>query len=303
MNTAFSDQTTSPVGAGANIPVVSGLAALAQRYDALLCDVWGVLIDGRAHFPAAAAALAKFRHMGGTVLLISNASRPNEQILQQLARLGAPRDSFDDVVTAGELTVAEIVARKGLACHHMGPQRDVGLFEAAARALGGPAPLVPLEEADFVVCTGLVDEGREAPADYDARLAAMRARDLVMLCANPDIVVKVGEDLVWCAGALAERYAAIGGKVVMTGKPHPPIYQAALKRLGALRGGTIEKARVLAIGDGALTDLAGAARAGLDALFVTDGVHHDELFPRPGAGLDWRALENLLQRAKARPIA
>ena len=122
-----------------------------------------------------------------------------------------------------------------------------------------------------------------------------------MLCANPDVVVAIGDDLVYCAGALAERYAAMGGNVVMFGKPHPPIYAAALERIAKLRGAPVPKARILAIGDGAFTDLAGAARAGIDCLFVTDGIHRDEL-RAAGRDLDADALERLFAAAAARPV-
>lgn len=283
-------------------PLISGLGELAGRYDALLCDVWGVLIDGRAHFPEAAAALAEFRRRGGTVVLITNASRPSKEVEAQLTRLGVPHGSYDSLVSAGETILSEIIARKGQACHHLGPPRDLGLLEAAGQASGRPLRLVPLEVADYVVCTGLNDERRETPDDYARPLEAMRARDLVMLCANPDIVVGIGGELVWCAGALAERYAALGGKVVTAGKPHAPIYAAALERAAALRGEELNKARVLAIGDGLATDIKGAARAGLDSLFLLEGVHRDELI-LPSKGLDERALAEVLRRTEARPIA
>lgn len=285
------------------VPTISGLADLAPRYEAILCDVWGVLIDGRAHFPAAAAALQRFRAGGGKVVLITNASRPSEEVRGQLDRLGLPRVAYDDLVSAGQLTMLEMVARRGQACHQLGPERDNGLFEAAARLLDGALRLVPLAEADYVVCTGLVDERNETPDDYAPTLAAMRARDLPMLCANPDIVVGVGGELVWCAGALAERYAAMGGRVVMAGKPHPEIYQAALAGLARLAGRSVDPAKILAIGDGVATDLAGAARAGLDSLFLLEGVHQDELFPAPGGPLDRAALGELFARAHVKPVA
>jgi HAD superfamily hydrolase (TIGR01459 family) len=284
-----------------DIPFAVGLSQLADRYDAILCDVWGVLIDGKVHFPKAAHALRQFRARGGTIILVTNASRPSEEVRRQLLGLGLPADCFDDIFSAGELTLREIVARKGQSCFHLGPKRDVGLFEEAGRRLGSPLHMTGIDAADFVVCTGLVDERRETPHDYDARLAAMRARDLVMLCANPDIVVGVGDEILWCAGALAERYAAIGGKVVMAGKPHLPIYSAALQRVEELRGG-VSKDRILSIGDGAETDLAGAGRAGLDAWFIVDGIHRDELRADDGSLIE-PALETLFQRAKTKPVA
>jgi HAD superfamily hydrolase (TIGR01459 family) len=292
---------------GAQIPLIAGLAALAPRYDALLCDAWGVLIDGEKHFPAAAAALENFRAGGGVVVLVTNASRPSAEVRRQLLRLGAPESCFDDLISAGELALREIVARAGrirpqFACHHLGPPRDHGLFDAAREALGDQFRLVPAEQADFVVCTGLVDERREQPEDYDSRLAAMLARGLPFVCANPDIIVEVGAERLYCAGAIAARYAAMGGEVLMFGKPHPPIYGAAIARLAELRGAPVETARILAIGDGAMTDLAGARRAGVDCLFVTEGVHRDEL-SGSGGGIDAGAAAALFSAAGGNPAA
>ncbi|MBI1981598.1 MAG: TIGR01459 family HAD-type hydrolase [Methylocystis sp.] len=294
----------TPQGAAGarDIPFIDGLREIADRYEAILCDGWGVLIDGKRHFPQAAEALRRFRAKGGTVVVITNASRPDDDVRRQLLGLGVPQDCFDDLASAGELALREIVARKGQAVYHLGPARDDGLFREAARRLGAPVMRVGPDAADYVVCTGLLNERNETPADYDELLARLMARDLTMLCANPDIVVAIGNDLVYCAGALAERYAAIGGRVLTFGKPHAPIYAAALARLEGLRGRKIEKSRILAIGDGAFTDLAGAGRAGLDLLFILHGVHHEELHPE-GGGLDEAALESLFVRAGARPKA
>ncbi|PPD46520.1 MAG: TIGR01459 family HAD-type hydrolase [Methylocystis sp.] len=286
----------------AQIPTISGLHELAGRYDAILCDVWGVLIDGKKHFPPAAEALRRFRAQGGRVVLVTNASRPDAEVRRQLLGFGLPEYAFDDLVSAGELTCREIVARSGQACYHLGPPRDDGLFEEAGRRLGAPVNKVGPDEADYVVCTGLFAEREEIPQDYDERLAALKARNLVMLCANPDIVVAIGDDIVYCAGALAERYAAMGGEVVMFGKPHAPIYEAARERLASLAGRPVETSRIIALGDGAMTDLAGAGRAGLDCLFVTDGVHVEELRPG-GGGVDPAALARLVTLAGARPVA
>jgi HAD superfamily hydrolase (TIGR01459 family) len=282
-------------------PFIAGLHEVADGYDAILCDGWGVLIDGRRHFPQAAEALRRFRAKGGTVVLITNASRPDDEVRRQLLGLGVPQDCFDDLVAAGELALREIVARAGQAVYHLGPARDDGLFREAARRLGAPVMRVGPDAADYVVCTGLLNEHDESPSDYDDLLARLKARDLTMLCANPDIVVAIGNELVYCAGALAERYAAIGGRVLTFGKPHAPIYAAACERLKNLRG-EIEKSRILAIGDGAFTDLAGAGRAGLDFLFIMHGVHREELHQEGGAH-DEAALESLFARAGARPKA
>jgi len=280
------------------VPLISGLSKLAPRYDAILCDVWGVLIDGLRCFPGAAAALRAFRRQGGRVALLTNASRPSAEVARQLDGLGAPRDCWDAIVSAGELALREIVARRGQACFHLGPPHDKGLFDAAARLMGAPPRLTSLEAADYAVCTGLVDDRRDEPQDYDDRLRAMLSRRLTMLCANPDVVVEVGDRRLYCAGALARRYESMGGRVLTFGKPQSAIYGAARAALDAPQ----RSVRALAIGDGVETDLAGAGRAGIDCLFVTEGVHREEIRNAAGA-LDPAALERLFLRANARPVA
>ncbi len=292
----------TPPASAADIPLVQGLSEIAERYDAILCDVWGVLIDGRRHFPEAAAALRRFRARGGRVLLITNASRPDADVGRQLLDLGLPADCFDDLVSAGELTLREIVRRAGQTCYHLGPPRDDGLFDEAGRRLGAPVRRVSPETADYVVCTGLFEDRQERPQDYDPQLAMLAARGLDMLCANPDVVVGHGDDIVYCAGALAQRYAQLGGRVLMYGKPHQPIYIAARERLTKLIGAAPPDSRILAIGDGASTDLAGAGRAGLDCLFIIDGVHAIDLKTQDGA-IDADALARLAEGAGAHPVA
>jgi HAD superfamily hydrolase (TIGR01459 family) len=286
----------------ADIPTVVGLGEIAGRYDVVLSDIWGVVHNGRESFAAATDALARFRRGGGTVVLITNAPRPSAPIRAQLDHLKVPREAFDDMVTSGDVTIELIVARGSAPVHHIGPPRDLSLFEAAARSSGAPPPpLVPLDQAEYVLCTGLFDDEREVPGDYDAAFSAMRARDLPFICANPDLVVQRGEDLIYCAGALAQRYEAMGGAAIYAGKPHPPIYAQALKLAGVLRGRPVEDARVLAIGDAMRTDVAGAVARGIDVLFVTAGIHGEELHgDRPMAAA---ALEQFSARFGLWPTA
>ena len=279
-----------------------GLETLSKPYKALFCDVWGVLIDGKRHFPRAVDALRRFRAQGGCVVLITNASRPDSDVRRQLTEMGLPSDCYDDLVSAGELTLAEMLSRRDQSCYHLGPSRDNGLFEEASQRLGTPIHCVSFNEADYCVCTGLFEERVEKPQDYDDLLTKMAARGLEMLCANPDIIVAIGEEIVYCAGALAQRYALLGGKVLMFGKPHPPIYAAAFERLRRLRGQSIDPKDVLAIGDGGATDLAGAGRAGIDCLFITEGVHEDELIT-PDAEINPAGLARLINSTGARPCA
>lgn len=249
--------------------ILAGLSEIADRYDGLLCDAWGVIHDGVNLFDGVAEALTEFRRRRGPVVILTNAPRPNGIIPAQLDRLGLPREAYDAVVTSGDATRAEIMQRLPQPAFRLGPEKDDPLFDGAG------ITFTPLEEASFIICTGLFDEARETPDDYGDLLRAATARRLPMICANPDIVVRWGGRLIYCAGALAEAYERLGGKVVYAGKPHAPIYELALGAVGRLRGAPVDRRRVLAAGDGLLTDILGANRQGLDSLYIfgSGGVH------------------------------
>lgn len=251
------------------IPVIDSVADLARRYDAWLCDIWGVMHNGERAHGEAAEACRRFRAQGGAVVLISNSPRPAPNVVRQLDRFGVPREAYDSVATSGDVTRALVRDRPGARVFHLGPDRDRPIFEGLDVALVGP------EEAEIVVCSGLVNDATETPDDYAALLAALRARALPMICANPDLKVERGERLVYCAGALAEAYAAMGGTVTHAGKPHRPLYELAFRRLAEHLGRPVDRRRVLAIGDGLKTDMAGAAANGLDALFIASALHLD----------------------------
>jgi HAD superfamily hydrolase (TIGR01459 family) len=262
----------------ASVPSIGGLSEIAGRYDVILSDIWGVVHNGQQSFAPATDALAQFRRGGGTVVLITNAPRPSAPIRAQLDQLAVRRDCFDQMVTSGDVTIWLIVARGAAPIHHIGPPRDLSLVEASAQTSTAAAPkLVPLERAAYVLCTGLFDDEHETPADYDATFAVMRERRMPMICANPDLVVQRGDDLIYCAGALAQRYEQMGGETIYAGKPHPPIYAQALEMASAVRGQRVDDSRVLAIGDAMRTDVAGAVARGIDVLFVTAGIHGEEL--------------------------
>ena len=267
------------------VPQISRLAEISNRYDVILCDVWGVVHDGVAAFPSASDALVEFRRRGGAVIMITNSPRPSAPVRRQLAKLGFPPEAFDDVATSGDVTIGLIAERIDTPVLHVGPSRDCSLFEAAGEAAGRPARRVGIDEAEYAVCTGLRDDVAETLDDYEAELRAMAERAMPMVCANPDIAIHRGDTLVYCAGALAGRFEALGGDVVYAGKPHPPIYQRALALARKARGAPVDERRVLAVGDGMKTDIAGAARVGLDALLVTRGIHraalHGDEFDEP----------------------
>lgn len=246
-------------------------STIAPRYDVVLCDIWGVVHDGIAAHAEACDALTRYRARGGVVVLITNAPRPSPWVIRQLDRLGVPKAAYDDVVTSGDLTRDVVAARAGEAVYHIGPERDLSIFHGLKLAFA------PLETASFVVCSGLFDDLTETPDDYHDLVAAMADRRLFMVCANPDLVVERGTELLYCAGAIADLYAARGGEVLYAGKPHRPIYDAALAKAGAARGTAAAPARTLAIGDSLRTDITGARRLGIDGLFVAAGIHAKEL--------------------------
>jgi len=256
-----------------DIPLATGLASLGERYRALVCDIWGVVHNGAAAHPAACEALIRFRRGGGVVTLLTNAPRLPDDVVVQMRTLGAPDGIFDAIVTSGALTRELLLARGITAVHHIGPDRDLGLYE------GTPIGLVGPEAAEVVVCTGLHDDTVETPEDYRSRLEACLARGLMMICANPDIVVERGGDLIWCAGAVARLYQDLGGAVHQVGKPFQPAYAAALAAIAAA-GGPTDRRAVLAVGDALATDMRGAADHAIDALFVIGGIHQEEFGPR-----------------------
>jgi HAD superfamily hydrolase (TIGR01459 family) len=276
--------------------ITEHFAPLARDYDVVLSDVWGVVHNGAAATRPACDALVRFRRQGGSVVLITNAPRPGAVVARMtLDALGVPREAYDGIVSSGDVTYALIAARAGQRVFHIGPGRDVGLFE------GLDAPLADLKSADYAVCSGLADDTVETPRDYQDLIERMRRRSLPMICANPDIVVERGDRLVYCAGAIADLYAAAGGSVIYAGKPHPPIYQEALRVAEAARGGTPRLDRVLAIGDSVRTDVAGAAALGVDCLFVTAGIHAEELGGRDTPDAD--ALAGMFTGPRALPKA
>lgn len=250
----------------------ASLAALRDRYDAVLCDIWGVLHNGRGAFPAAVAALRGFRATGGAVILVSNVPKPRDPIPAQLERLGCPRDAWDAIVTSGDAIRAELIVRAPGPMLKIGPEDDEILWTGL-----GLDRTRNVADAAFVAISGLNDPINERVDDYAGLLADARARDLEMLCANPDLVVRMGDRLIVCAGAVAAEYARLGGRVVMAGKPHAPIYRLAFAEVDARAGRVVDKARILAIGDGIGTDLAGANAERIDALFIASGVHGEKL--------------------------
>ena len=270
--------------------LIDGLACVASDYDVLLCDVWGVIHNGRESFPGACAALARWRAERGPVLLISNSPRPGPEVAAQLDTLAVPRDSWTLIVTSGDATRGLLRQRAPGPAWRIGPPRDEPLYEGLGLAFSD------LDEARFIACTGPNDDEVETPEDYRAVLTGAAARDLEMVCANPDRVVQRGDRLIYCGGALAELYEQLGGRVAMAGKPYAPIYALAVALADEPLGRPHDRSRMLAIGDGLATDIAGAQAQDLDRLFIADGIHAAEVRDLDGR-LSAGAVDELLARA------
>ena len=272
------------------IPILTSISSLASGSEAWIVDIWGVMHNGARAFQMAADACRTFRQQGGTVLLLSNAPRPFTAVVAQLDGLGVARAAYDAGVTSGDVARQMIATWQARPLLHIGPARDRGLFE------GLTLDFADASRAEVIVCSGLIDDTKETPQDYAELFAGLIARRVPMICANPDLVVERGDRLVYCAGALAAEYAAMGGEVSYAGKPHWPVYERALAVLDELRGRSTAKAKVLAIGDGIETDLRGAHIAGLRSVFIASAIHAPE-------GLNSATLGKLFHARPFAPIA
>ena len=267
---------------------IQGLSELASRYDVLLCDVWGVIHNGRESFPVACAALAKWRAEVGPVVLISNSPRPHDPVVDQLDGLGVPREAWSQLVTSGDATRLLLVDRAPGPVWAIGPERDAPLYEGLGLKFTRP------DDAAFISVTGPYDDEAEEPADYRDRFIRCIARDLELICANPDIVVQRGDRLIYCGGALAQLYESLGGRVTMAGKPFQAIYDLSLIEAEQRLETPLDRSRVLCIGDGLPTDVRGANARGLDVLFVANGIHGAETVTP--AGLNMAVVNDLLRQ-------
>lgn len=273
---------------------IETLGSITEGYDALICDVWGVLHNGVRVSRAANAALAAARARGLAVVMLTNAPRPAADIAAFIDHLGGTDDAWDAIVSSGGVTRSIMTEQGDKPFHHIGPSRDATVFA------GLNARNVPLADAEYVLCTGLLNDETETAEDYRATLEAMLARKVPLICANPDIVVERGHKLIPCAGAIADLYERMGGPVTWVGKPFPLVYDVARREVERILGRSVDKSRLLAIGDAIRTDIAGASGFGIDSLFVLDGIHSMEFGP---AGRDFSAagLHGFLTGASHRP--
>ncbi len=245
---------------------INGIQDLRLKYDVLLCDVWGVVHNGLALFEGIDTALKNWREGGGKVVLLTNAPRPAATVQQRLDALGLGRNCYDDIMSSGDgaRDMLEQRAARGQKCHFVGAKKDMDLL------VGIEIEYTNVEAADFILLTGMVDDGVETPDDYAQDIVLWKQHNLPLICANPDRCVQIGGTLIYCAGALAEIYEKNGGEVIWLGKPYLPIYETAAARIAKLI--QADKSRILAIGDGHKTDILGANGAGYDVLYIMGGL-------------------------------
>lgn len=251
-----------------DIPLITSIAPLAPSSDLWFVDIWGVIHNGVRPFASSVAACEAFRKQGGTALLVTNSPRPCDSVMRQLDGIGVRRAAYDGIVSSGDVTRSLIEAWAGRRILHIGPERDLPIFAGLTAKPGAS-----VDDAEVAVCTGLYDDETETPDNYSALLEKLNARGVPMICANPDLRVERGGRIVYCAGAVAAAYAALGGDVRYAGKPYRPIYDLAMRTAADLRGAPVSKDRVLAIGDGVGTDIAGAANFGIRSVFIASGVY------------------------------
>ncbi|MFT5510302.1 MAG: HAD superfamily hydrolase (TIGR01459 family) [Hyphomicrobiaceae bacterium] len=276
-------------------PIIANAGDLLARYDVLFCDIWGVVHNGQTAYVEGCAALKQFRDNGGTVVLVSNAPRTPKIVAKILAEKHVPEDCWDAIVSSGGIAIAHAAERGFTRVHHIGPDRDLDVFD------GSGLERVSLADAEAIFCTGLQHDRREIGEDYRARLTAPAARSLPLICANPDLIVDVGDVQLPCAGAIAVVYESLDAPVYWAGKPHATAYGAAIKHAAQLRGTSIDKTRVLAIGDAVRTDIAGAVAFGIDALFIAQGIHRKEV--APNGTIDPAALASIFASDAPQAIA
>jgi HAD superfamily hydrolase (TIGR01459 family) len=281
--------------------IIRSLEEVDPGYNVLFCDLWGCLHDGTRALPEAVSALHRFKARGGAVVLLTNSPRPAASVASQLEGLGAPDSCYDVIVSSGDAAQQAMAAGHfGRRVYHIGPERDLAFFVDTE---GRPFDVerVCLEEADGIICTGLFDDRSETPEHYRATILQARERGLRLLCANPDIVVDVGDLRIYCAGAIAQAYSAAGGQSFYFGKPHPPIYALARDRLAEAAGLNPEAQDILCVGDGIATDIGGAMGEGLDSIFVTGGLAAEDTGTTATTGPDPEKLQRFLGEARMAP--
>ena len=281
------------------IRLIRGVGVLAPRYDGFILDLWGVVHDGVAPLPGALECLRDLIEAGKRIVLLSNAPRRAEDVVQRIDRIGVPVGLYHNVMSSGEEAWQHLARRDdsfyaalGWRCLHIGSERDIGIREGLGLELVETA-----EEAEFILNTGPADWD-DRVEDYAPLLGRALDRGLPMVCANPDLVVMHGDRPAVCAGALAQWYEERGGSVRWHGKPFRSVYETFFGLLGI-----DNLSRILAIGDSLRTDIAGAAGAGIDSVLIAGGVHADEFGAIDGQPPDLERIAAALCGASYRPVA
>ncbi|MFV2052004.1 TIGR01459 family HAD-type hydrolase [Aliiroseovarius sp. YM-037] len=280
--------------------IINTLAEVSDRYDALFVDLWGCVHNGVEPFADAVSALQDYRAKGGKVVLLTNSPRPREGVTAQLDQIGVARDSWDTIATSGDSARAAMFQGVvGEKVYFIGTEVEDETFFKPLKIMDDPVDIqkAPLDEAEGIVCTGPFDSMADPDVNRPAFLYAKQKR-LKLLCANPDIVVDRGERREWCAGALARLYTEMGGESLYFGKPHPPIYDLARRRLLSL-GADVPDGRILCIGDGLPTDILGASGEALDSIFISGGLAAKET--KTDKQPDPDALDQVLADAQLSP--
>ena len=276
-----------------NLAVMDGLAEMAGDYDLFILDLWGVVHNGVSAYPGAADCLTRLRQRGARVVILSNAPRPSASVAAHLEELGVQSALYDWLLTSGEATANDIASRNPQPAYfHLGPERSRPTLEAC----GGRE--VSMEHAEVILCTGLFDDETEQAEDYGELLRSAADRNLPMICANPDIVVMRGDKMIQCAGAVAAFYEKLGGKVRRFGKPFPEIFDCLFAEMS-----DISRTRAVMVGDGLQTDIQGARRAGIDAIWIAGGIHASELGLAPDGQFDPRTAQKVAEAAGEWPRA
>lgn len=248
---------------------IQNLKDIEQKFEAILCDVWGVVHNGINAHKNAVDALTRFRQNNKIVILITNAPRPNQNVKMQLEKLNVAQNAYDDIITSGDVA-RELIEKNKNSVFHLGPERDKQIFNNIN---------VKFEDennARCIVCTGLFDDENQKPQDYQKMFKEMIQRKCKMICANPDIIVERGDKIIWCAGALAQMFKEMGGEIEIAGKPYAPIYSQAKRKINEIKGENVNENKILAIGDAIATDAKGAQNNQIQFLFHARGIHQND---------------------------
>jgi HAD superfamily hydrolase (TIGR01459 family) len=283
-----------------NLRLLAGLREIAPEYDGVILDLWGVLHDGSKPFPGVLDALARLKSAGKRLAILSNAPRRAHLVASRLTEIGIPPELYDHIHSSGEEAWQHLKRRDdafyaalGRRCYHLGPARDENMVEGI-----DIERVTAIAAAEFILNTGPALGWEETVGDYETLLQAARAGEVPMVCANPDLVVIHEGRPAICAGALAERYEALGGYVRWHGKPYPSVYETCFAALDIA-----ERGRILAVGDSLRTDIAGAAAAGIDSVLVTGGIHSEQFGVAPGELPDRARIEAALAAGGHHPVA